>query len=271
MSEAQVIQATNGPPATIDSLVADLRALGVMPGSTLIVHTALSKLGWVCGDAVAVIFALEQALGPEGTLVMPSHTNLSDPANWQNPPVPTDWVKVIQDNMPPYHPDLTPTRKMGAVAETFRKQAGVLRSDHPQLPFAAWGANAEKVTNGQPLNYPHGDNSPLAHIYALDGWVLLLGVGHSNNTSLHLAEARADFPGRKVEQLAAPMLVDGQRQWVSFEDYEEGSEHFDKIGAAFAAATDLQKSGKVGQGTAMLMPQRPLVDFGVEWMMENRK
>jgi len=42
------------------------------------------------------------------------------------------------------------------------------------------------------------ENSPLARVYDRDGDVLLLGVGHDSNTSLHLAEHRADFPrGRR--------------------------------------------------------------------------
>ena len=89
MSESDTIQRTQGDPATVESLKADLSALGVVPGMTLLVHSSLSALGWGCGGPVAVILPLESVLGPRGTLVMPTHSgHLSDPADWENPPVP---------------------------------------------------------------------------------------------------------------------------------------------------------------------------------------
>ena len=98
--------------------------------------------------------------------------------------------------------------------------------------------------------------------------MLLLGVGHGNNTSLHLAEARADF-ARKTLRNGSPMLADGQRQWVVYEEDEIDSSDFDKIGAAFAEA-GLEQTRQAGGGTARLMSQRAIVDFAVAWMNTNR-
>ena len=58
-------------PATVASLKADLRALGVTPGMVVLVHSSLSAMGWVCGGPVAVILALQEALGPDGTWSCP--------------------------------------------------------------------------------------------------------------------------------------------------------------------------------------------------------
>jgi aminoglycoside 3-N-acetyltransferase len=272
MSEADTVARTPGEPATIHSLAADFHRLGVAPGMTLLVHSSLSALGWVCGGTVAVVLALEEALGPQGTLVMPTHSgDLSEPSRWQHPPVPTSWWPIIRETMPAYDPDLTPTRGMGSIAEAFRKQRGVLRSSHPEVSFAAWGAHAEAITANHEFDNCLGEGSPLARLYDLDGWVMLLGVGHENNTSLHLAEYRADYPGKALIECGAPMLVNGQRQWVTFQDIEADESDFEAIGADFARETGKLVEGKAAQATALLMPQRALVDYAAGWMARNRR
>lgn len=271
MSEADAVnRATN--PATVESLKADLSRLGVRRGMTLLVHSSLSALGWVNGGAVAVILAIERVLGNDGTLVMPTHSSdLSDPAQWKNPPVPEVWWSIIRDTMPAFDPDLTPTRKMGRIPETFRKLPGVLRSSHPQHSFAARGKYARKITASHPLGFHFGDNSPLACIYDLNGWVLLLGVGHGNNSSLHLAEFRASFPRKRTTKQGAPIMRDGVRQWVEFEDLDWNEDDFDMIGNEFASESGLQCAGKIACAQGLLMPQRGLVDFAIQWMEKNRR
>jgi aminoglycoside 3-N-acetyltransferase len=271
MSEYDAIQRTKEKPATIDSLVADLAQLGVKPGMTLLVHSSLSALGWVCGGPVTVILALEKLLGRSGTLVMPTHSgDLSDPATWNNPPVPASWWEIIRQTMPAYDPDLTPTRGMGVIPECFRKQPGVRRSAHPQVSFAARGPQAAFITEAHALESGLGDRSPLARIYDLNGWVLLLGVGHGNSTSLHLAEYRAAYPNKKFLKTGAPARLAGGRQWVEFQDLEWNDADFEMIGENFTRQTGLVRVGLVACATALLMPQRPLVDHAIKWMERNR-
>lgn len=271
MSEADAVHRAS-TPATIDSLKIDFHHLGITPGMTLLAHSSLSALGWVNGGAVAVIDALEGVLGLEGTLVMPTHSaDLSDPAQWKNPPVPQVWWSTIRDTMPAYDPNLTPTRKMGRIAETFRKQPGVLRSSHPQHSFAVWGKHASEITASHQLEFHFGDGSPLSHVYDLHGWVLLLGVTHHNNTSLHLAEYRASFPRKRAMRQGAPIMHTGVRHWVEFDDLNWDDSDFETIGADFARETGLQRAGKIACADALLMPQRALVDYAVTWMEKNRR
>jgi len=271
MSEADAI-ARSAAPCTRASLADDLQALGVAPGMTVLAHSSLSRLGWVCGGSVAVVQALTDALTPAGTLVMPTHSgDLSDPAGWQHPPVPEEWIPVIRETMPAYDPRLTPTRSMGRIVETFRTWPDVVRSAHPQLSFAAWGRQAEAILRGHTLDYGLGEDSPLARLYDLNGHVLLLGVGHDNNTSFHLAEYRA--PGAREMRQGAPILVDGRRTWVAYREIELDEEPFATLGAAFEeaeGATGTVRCGRVGVAESRLFRQRAAVDFAVTWLHRSR-
>lgn len=272
MGEFKAIQRAGDQPATIESLRADFQAMGLRSGMIVLVHSSLSSLGWVCGGPVAVIKALERVLGRSGTLVMPAHSgDLSDPAQWQNPPVPESWWSTIRETMPAYDPRLTPTRGMGAIPETFLRQRGVRRSSHPQDSFAARGPAAAVICGDHALDYGFGESSPLARIYELGGSVLLLGVGHDNNTSLHLAEHRATYLSKREITNGAPIKVNGRREWVELRDIDLNSDDFPAIGAVFAIETGLIRHGRVAQAETLLMPQRALVDFGVRWMETHRR
>lgn len=267
MSEASAIEKTEAP-RTRDSLARDLRALGLAPGQTVLVHSSLSALGWVSGGPVAVIQALMEVLTPDGTLIMPAHSgDLSDPALWQNPPVPPAWWATIRDTMPAFDPRYTPARGMGWIVEAFRSWPGVRRSHHPQVSFAAWGKQAAFITADHTLDYGLGDGSPLARIYDLDGLVLLLGVPYANNTSFHLAEYRA--PGGSPVQQGAPIMENGQRVWKTLRDIDLDSDVFDELGAAFEATYPV-KCGRVGSAPTRLFLQRPAVDFAVQWIAARR-
>jgi aminoglycoside 3-N-acetyltransferase len=258
-------------PYTQQTIADDLRKLGVAPDMVLVVHSSLRSIGWVNGGPVAVILALEDVLGPEGTLVMPTHTaDNSDPQNWQNPPIPESWWQIVRDTMPAYDPDLSPTFHMGMIPETFRKQKGVVRSANPDASFAAWGKHKYVVIDNHALFPLFGKQSPLSRVYDLNGWVLLLGVNHNRNTSLHVAEERANI-AHKTIHLGSPMFVDGVRQWMPFDDIDWDDSDFVELGADFARDTGLQRGGKIAQADALLMPQRELIDYAIKWMEQHRR
>jgi aminoglycoside 3-N-acetyltransferase len=267
MSELATISRT-GIPGTRQQIVIDLRNLGVQPGMTLLVHSSLSAIGWIAGGPVAVIQALMDVLTPDGMLVMPTFSSdYSDPTPWQHPPVPESWHPIIREHMPAFDPDVTPSRQMGRIAETFRTWPGVRRSYHPHVSFAAWGSRTELITGSHSLDYPLGERSPLARIYDLDGWVLLLGVGFGNNTSFHLAEYRVPDPPQELN--GGPILENGERVWMSYRDVAVDDEPFPDIGVDFER-TDAVKQGHVGYADVRLFRQRSAVDYAVTWLTKKR-
>jgi aminoglycoside 3-N-acetyltransferase len=259
-------------PVTVDTIASDLRDLGVTAGGTVLVHGSLSSLGWVCGGAPAVVDALQRVVGPEGTIVMPTHSpGNRDPTNMSAPPVPESWYETVREQMPAYRPALTPTQGMGAIVECFRSYPGVERSAHPQHSFAAWGGDAAFVTADHALAYSLGESSPLARVYDLDSDVLYLGTTHATSTSMHLAEYRGDL-GLDTVDHASAVLVDGEREWVEWVDVDHTDEDFQDCGAAFdRECPDAVATGQVGVGDAKLLSQRALVDFAVDWFEANRE
>ncbi|TGA99029.1 AAC(3) family N-acetyltransferase [Sporolactobacillus shoreae] len=270
MTELDAIKQTK-TAITRSTLVRDLKQLGLKKGMTVIVHTSMSRIGWVCGGPVTVIEALQEVLTPGGTLVMPAHSaDVSDPADWENPPVPKSWIQAIYQEMPPFDPERTPTLGMGRVAETFRKFPGVKRSSHPIYSFSAWGEARDRIVSGHPLDDGLGDQSPLAQIYQLNGQVLLLGVGFGNNTSMHLGECHSNK--LKMITRQSPVILNGERRWVSYRDWDYHEERFSKIGQAFekdAQETENLKTGIIGQADSLLMSQRAIVDFTADYLRKR--
>lgn len=266
MTEKKVIERSERP-YTKKILKDDLATLGVQPGMALLVHSSLSKIGFVPGGPVTVIQTLIELLTEAGTLIMPTHTSgYSDPAPWQNPPVPEAWHQIIRDEMPAFDPQLTPTRMMGAIPELFRTWPGVYRSNHPHDSFAAWGKHAVSVTANHQLAFTLGEQSPLGRLYDLAGHVLLLGVRYGNNTSFHLSEIRAKQA--KVIQQGAPIWQNGRRVWQWFDDLDYDDERFPEIGADFEKAHPVQV-GKVGLAESRLFSQRTAVDFATDWLLAH--
>jgi aminoglycoside 3-N-acetyltransferase len=268
-SEKDVIASTQ-QPNTISTLKTDFETLGVKPGSIIIMHSSLSKIGWTVGGPVAVIEAILQILTSEGTLIMPTFSgDNSDPSYWENPPVPESWWEIIRNEMPAYHPNITPTRGMGAVVNTFRNWPNVIRSNHPISSFAAWGKHADFITNNHELLADLGENSPLARIYNLDGLILLVGVTHENNSSLHLGEFRSDYTNKRKRLTGSAIYVKNERQWIEWEELDINSDDFEQLGLEFESKINYTP-GKVGLAEARLLSQKEMVDFAVEWFKKNR-
>ncbi len=273
-SEYELIQKTGERPLTPADLRETFTSLNVGPGSRIILHASLKRVGWIVGGARTVLETLMELIGPSGLLAMPSHSaEIGDPNDWENPPVPESWIPVIMETMPPYDPRWSAASRLGVVAELFRTLPGVYRSSHPQLSLAAWGRGAQELVSKHPLDFGTGDNSPYGGLYALNARILLFGVDFSNCSMLHLAEYRASWPGKELEESKIPVSRDGNRtQWGVMKDYSYDDDDFAAIGRAYEEGGGKGFArGNLGFGQVLAADSRPLVDFAVEWMGSHRR
>ena len=234
----------NRQPIGKADLTTQLLELGVTPGGVLLVHTSFSKIGPVEGGPRDLIDALQAVLGPDGTLVMPS---MSD------------------DDDHPFDPRRTPCLGMGALAERFWRMPGVLRSDSPHA-FAAIGPEAARITASHPLDIPHGLNSPVGRVYELDGNVLLLGIGHDANTTIHLAEALAGVRYRRPKSVMINQA--GQTTRYNYSEIDHCCANFNLVDQWLDAERG-QRRGRVGHGEARLACSRNVVATATSHLQAN--
>ena len=170
-------------------LVRQLLDMGVQPGGVLVVHTALSKVRLVEGGREGRSRALREALGPAGTLVMPGMTEDDDhPFDPRQTPCPGLWSPIPSGGC------------RACCAPTAR------------FPPAA-GAQAARITAPTRPDAPHGLNSPIGRVYELDGQVLLLGIDHTANTTIHLAESLSGVRYRRKKYVTCSRTA--SRRWTT--------------------------------------------------------
>ena len=220
-------------------LVSQLRALGVQPGGVLLVHTSLSKVGTGPRE---LIDALLEAVGNEGTLVMPS---------------------MADDDDTPFDPTTMPCRAVGLVADTFWRMPGVLRSDNPHA-FAAHGPLASRITQRHPIDIPHGVDSPPGRVFRFNGSILLLGVGHDCSTTVHVAEAIAGVRYRQPKY--ATVLENGKPRRYEYGETDHCCQNFNLLDEWLG---ERQRRGKVGNADARFFRSQDAVEAALRRLRTN--
>lgn len=207
-------------------------------------HTAFSKVAPVQGGPRGLIAALQSAVGQMGTLAMPS---MSD------------------DDDHPFDSRKTACCGMGVVANTFWRLPGVLRSNSPHA-FAAIGPRAAEITANHPVDVPHGLDSPVGRIYELDGQILLLGVGHDANTTIHLAENMAGVRYRTPKY--ATILKDGLPTRYDYSEIDHCCQNFNLMDL-WLEGERRQFRGIIGHTEARLVRSRDVVEVALSNLREN--
>jgi aminoglycoside 3-N-acetyltransferase len=257
-ARAAALQQT-APHVDRTTLAAGLRGLGIAPGDALFIHSSLKSLGYVEGGPAAVIGALQDAVGPEGTLVLPTY--------W----LPGGTILGTCE-MPGYEFDIRRHgTHMGALPEAFLATPGVHRSVHPTHSVSAWGRHAAWLTEAHhQAPSVFGEGSPWHRFSTLPrGQVLGLGISMGPVTYYHLAEdtlgsafpvpvwmgktytlPSRDASGRLWPVPVRPFVPELMPQRI---DHKSRADLRDWFAAEFDAS-GLRRRGAVGQATAWIIP-----------------
>jgi aminoglycoside 3-N-acetyltransferase len=248
--------------ATRSSLAADLRQLGVTAGSVMMVHASVRSVGPVTGGVNVIVQALQDAVGPTGTIV--AYVDFEP------------FYGDGDDEIPVFDKRIAhAARDHGVLHETLRTWPGALRSDHPDAGVVALGKLAGWIVSEHPFRYGYGEGSPFERVLEAQGKVLMLGAPLDTITLLHCAEHRARIPDKRIvtyRRLMPGPGADGPA-WVTFEEFDTSEpinpllpeDCFERIARA-CLASGRGTVGHVGQAPATLFDGRELVAFGVDWL-----
>ena len=230
---------------TKQDIVAGLRDLGVSQGAIVLAHSSLSSFGHVEGGAEAVIDALLEAVGPLGTVLVPTLTG-SEALNAGNPPA--------------YDPASTACWT-GRIPEAFRQRPQAVRSLHPTHSVAAIGARAVELTERHEHSItPCGPDSPYGRLAGAGGTILLLGVGHHANTTFHLVEEIVGVPYHMQPGLVPAQVIEGgEARTIHLMIHRYGpARNFGRMERAFCER-GIQRDRQIGDAHVRLIDARRMV------------
>ncbi len=241
---------------TKQDIIAGLQTLGLGTGQSVLVHSSLSSFGHAEGGADTVIDALLETVGASGTVLVPTLTG-SESLSPDNPPV--------------FDPVNTPCWT-GRIPETFRQRPGAIRSLHPTHSVAAIGADAQALTADHIDSLTPCDNlSPYAKLAQSDnGYILLIGVNHQSNTTMHHVEELVGVQYHMQPGLArARIRVDGQEIVRHVMLHAYGNPRHFNIMEPLYLERGIQRSGQIGQGALRLIHARRMVEITAQALRAN--
>ncbi|MEO1397907.1 MAG: AAC(3) family N-acetyltransferase [Pseudomonadota bacterium] len=250
---------------TQQSLLHDLRALGVQPGDGLFVHSSMRAIGRTVGGARSVVEALITAVGEDGLVGMPGFSDDAYPPPWIDPKVhsPED-IRQIEAAVPGFDIETSPTAQMGVIAETFRTWPGTQRSSHPNVSVCLYGKAAGAFLEPHGMAWATGQHTPLGRLRTFPAMkMLLIGVGWNRCSALHTAEDLAPHKRTKVRR-----FKDGGRDgtWREEPDVADDLNRlFPSVGAAFEN-TGAVSLGTFGDASTKLCDYATLLDFASAWI-----
>jgi aminoglycoside 3-N-acetyltransferase len=254
---------------TRQQLATEFRALGIVPGDTVMVHASVRAVGEIAGGPDEIHLALKDALTSEGTLLMYAGCPRYVDEVGRGHLTPAEEAEVLE-NLPPFDPHTArASRDHGILVEFLRTYPGSRVNPHVAR-FVAWGRHADDLFSSQPWDYAFGHESALERLLVLDGKVLLLGCDHDTVTFLHYVEHTAEIRDKRVARFKVPVADGaGTRVWRDMEEFDTSGAgvHPNWPDRLFAKLVDSylrsarNRGAVVGDARCYLFPARELLRF----------
>lgn len=234
---------------TLATLMEDLKASGIDPKGTLMVHSSMKAIGEVEGRGETVIEALVQYM-KDGLLLFPTHTW----DDWNNP----------EDLFDP----TSEKSCVGILTNIFWKREDTIRSLHPSHSVAAAGTRAKEYTDKDRMTSytPCPKDGCFGSLYAEDAQILFLGAPLTTNTYLHSVEEWVDTADRINPETGKVKIrdYDGTVMEVVYRGHKSSrgdvSQNYDKIQDALVEQ-NIAQPVMIGDAKSYVVKVRPMTDY----------
>lgn len=230
------------------------RKLEIPRTQPVIVHASLSSFGQVQGGAETIAGVL---LASFNTVIAPTFTfkaMITPEVGPENNSLIYGSDRDLNRMAEFFHLDMPADRLMGRIPEVLRRHPQAQRSSHPIMSFA--GVNAAHSLEAQTIEEPF---APIRMLVDQQGWVLLLGVDHTVNTSIHYAERQA---GRK-QFIRWALTPKGVQACPGFPGCSSGFQ------AVSLRLSEVVRRVQVGAAVIQAIPLADLVTVVFDWIAED--
>ncbi len=241
------------PRVTKEEIKEGLRALGLGKGAIVGVHSSLSRFGYVEGGADAVIDAILETVGPQGSVVFPTYSNNRE--NLERTPEEIELGVTWKYRVLPYAP-ATASCWTGRIPDTFRRRKGVVRGTNPTHSLSAVGPKKHDLAEGW------------GGLLDLDGHILLLGVDLRCCSSMHLAERGVQLPERIMKRITPPAEL---RERTRRENVHFGYGPYPAFGLMEGPCSKhgIMRTCRIGEAEVKLLRLRELIDLYARALTDN--
>ncbi len=246
-------------------IINGLKELGLNQETKVMVHTSLKSFGYIVNRQYDMIDALIETM-EDGVIIMPSHNShsFSDSKGWENPPVPKEWHKVIEENRKYYDPNIFISESVGITPITFLRYKNVTKTDNPSVSLAVYNKSNSKDWFIHSLDEANSSN-PMYKLVEEDGYILFLGTDITTCTFLHQCEIFSSKAQKKI--FRTKMLKNKKIENVEVNDYEASDDFeidFKNIYNLFEETyknTDSLRITKIGDATCTLLKAKDLYEI----------